>query len=400
MYVTAESLPIGLLPQLSSGLHVSGGAVGLLVTVYAAMAGLAAIPVTAWAGNVPRRPLVVTAVAMLAVSQLGIAVAPTFGVIMAARVFCALAHGVFWAILAPVAASLDAPERAARSTSLVFVGNSLALVLGTPIATALGAAFGWRLAFGALGAAAALVCVALYRALPPLTQSHSVLTTRDRLKVVPTAFRNTSLIAVCAITAIVVIGHFSAYTYITSLIHRDAHVSGLALSLVLLAFGAAGIVGNLVAGSATDRRPRRAATAVLATLTASLLALSLLGPRAAVATVMAMVLWGAAFTALPVVLQSAVLRVAPEHPDTASAIYVVAFQIGIGGGALVGALLVDGGHLASLTPVAAACAAIGLIVMLASRRAFPRRIVAAADTESGDLLTDGRPEPRSVEALV
>jgi predicted MFS family arabinose efflux permease len=400
MYVTAESLPIGLLPQLSSGLNVSGGSVGLLVTVYAAMAGLAAVPVTAWAGNLPRRPLVVTAVAMLAVSQLCIAVAPDFAVVMAARVFCALAHGVFWAILAPVAASLDVPERAARSTAVVFTGNSLALVLGTPIATALGAAFGWRIAFAAVGVAGALVCVALYKALPPLSRNHSTQSTRDRLQVVPTALRNASLLAVCAITAIVVIGHFSAYTYITSLIHRDAHVSGLPLSLVLLAFGAAGIIGNLVAGSATDHRPRLAATAVLTTLLASLVALAIIGPGAPVATIIAMVCWGAAFTALPVCLQSAVLRVAPDHPDTASAIYVVAFQIGIGGGALAGALLVDGGQLASLPLVAAGCAAIGLVLMLASRRAFPRQTLTSADRSRGGDPTEHQRGQRSANALV
>ncbi len=86
-----------------------------------------------------------------------------------------------------------------------------------------------------------------------------------------------------------------------------------------------------------------------------------------------MVVWGAGFTALPVALQAAVLRVAPRSADTASALYVVAFQIGIGGGALAGSLLVNAGLLSVLPLVALALVAAGLLILLTARRAFPAR---------------------------
>lgn len=113
VYVTAETLPIGLVPQLSAGLHVRPGAVGLLVTVYAAVAGLSAVPLTAALGHRSRRQVVVGCMAVLALSQFVIAVAPGYPVVMAARIGCALTHGVFWSMLAPVAARLVAPGRAA-----------------------------------------------------------------------------------------------------------------------------------------------------------------------------------------------------------------------------------------------------------------------------------------------
>src|SRR6201994_4623651 len=109
VYVTAETLPVGLLPQLSAGLHVRPGTVGLLVTVYAAIAGLTAIPLTAALEHRSRRTVVVGCVALLALSQFMVTIAPDYAVVLAARVLCALAHGVFWSMLAPVAVGLVPP---------------------------------------------------------------------------------------------------------------------------------------------------------------------------------------------------------------------------------------------------------------------------------------------------
>ena len=168
VYVTAETLPIGLVPQLSAGLHVRPGTVGLLVTVYAAVAGLSAVPLTAALEHCSRRQVVVGCVAVLALSQFVIAVAPGYPVVMAARIVCALTHGVFWSMLAPVAARLVAPGQGGRATALVFTGNSVALVLGVPLGTALGHLIGWRPTMAALGVVAVLSAVALRRALPTL----------------------------------------------------------------------------------------------------------------------------------------------------------------------------------------------------------------------------------------
>ena len=80
----------------------------------------------------------------------------------------ALAHGVFWSALAPAAARLAPPGQAGRATSLAFVGIAAALVLGVPLATALGQAAGWRTPFVALALAGALCAVALLRLLRPM----------------------------------------------------------------------------------------------------------------------------------------------------------------------------------------------------------------------------------------
>ncbi|HEX3750277.1 MAG TPA: MFS transporter [Streptosporangiaceae bacterium] len=391
VYVTAETLPVGLLPQLSAGLHVRPGTVGLLVTAYAAVAGLTAIPLTAGLEHRSRRTVVVVCVGVLALSQFVVAAAPDYAVVLAARILCALAHGVFWSMLAPVAARLAPPGQAGRATALVFAGNSLALVGGVPIGTALGHAVGWRFAMAALGVVAVVSMVALRRVLPPLSTEPATRdpgrpaardpgrpaargTVRGQLASVPAALRSGPLLAVCVATTVAATGQFAAYTYITALVQRDAGLTGLALSAVLFGYGAAGIGGIALAGRISDGRPR---LATAASLTAMVLALALLASLAhgsTVGTVASVAVWGAGFTALPVVLQAAVLRVAPRSADTASSLYVVGFQIGIGGGALIGSLLVNAGLLAVLPVAALALAAIGLVIVLAARRAFPPRV--------------------------
>ncbi|HEY8755884.1 MAG TPA: MFS transporter, partial [Candidatus Dormibacteraeota bacterium] len=327
----------------------------------------------AWTTPRPRRQLVVGAVALLALSQFAIALAPSYAVVVAARVTCAFAHGVFWSVLAPVAARLMAPGRAGRATAVVFIGNSLALVLGIPLATALGDLVGWRAATAVVGAAALMSVVALRIALPALTSDAVAGNLRAQMAAIPAALRSRSLFAVCAVTVVVVTGHFTAYTYVAPLVNRDAGATGLALSGVLLAYGIAGVGGLGVTGWATDRRPRLAAAACAATVAVALAVLSTVGYGSAALTVAAIMLWGAAFTAIPVCLQVAVLRVAPHSTATASALYVVAFQIGIGGGALAGSILVNAGHLAELPVAGMALAAVGTIVVLAARHAFPSR---------------------------
>jgi predicted MFS family arabinose efflux permease len=394
VYVTAETIPVGLLPQLSAGLHVRPGTVGLLVTAYAAVAGLTAIPLTAALDYRSRRTVVVACVAVLALSQFVVAAAPDYAVVLAARVVCALTHGVFWSMLAPVAARLAPPGQAGRATALVFAGNSLALVGGIPLGTALGHAVGWRAAMAAIGLAAVLSAVALRQVLPGLradpagpaapgasaaeegpagTAGTTPPGVRARLAAIPAALGSGPLLAVCAVTMIVVIGHFAAYTYITALVRRDAGLSGLGLSAVLFGYGAAGVLGIVVAGRITDPRPRRANAASVGGVVLALAALATVAHGSTVGTVTAVVVWGAGFTAMPVCLQAAVLRVAPRSADTASALYVVAFQIGIGGGALAGSLLVNAGLLAVLPVAGLALAAAGLVVVLASPRAFPAR---------------------------
>lgn len=370
-YVTAETLPIGLLPQIADGLSVSEAQVGLLMTTYAAVAGITAIPFTALTIRIPRQRLITLCVAVFTVSQFLAAVAPSFAVLAASRLVAALAHGVFWSALAPAAARLAPPGQVGRATSLVFIGNSIALVAGVPLSTALGQLTDWRTAFAVMGVAGAAATIALLRLLPDMP-SFATATLRPlaRIRDSVGVIRDNGVAVVCLVTAVVVIGHFAAYTYIAPLVHRSGELDGLALSALLLGYGAAGLVGNLLAGRAVDRRPGLGLALFIGIAAAALLALAL--TPGTVGTIVAVLAWGVGFSAVPVSMQSAILRVAPHATDTASAAYVVAFQIGIGGGALLGERLYAAGHLGLLPMIAALTAVVALAVVLLARGAFPR----------------------------
>ncbi len=373
VFVTAETLPVGLLPEIAGGLAVPEAQVGLLLTSYAAVAAVSTIPLTSVTLRVRRHALMAGLVAVFAVSQLVAAVAPTFLVLTGSRLIAALAHGVFWSALAPAAARLAPPGQAGRVTSLVFVGNSIALVLGVPLGTALGQFAGWRVAFAALGVAGVLSTLALLRALPPLPALGPPERVRvaDQVRTAWRTVRSRALTPVCAVTTVLVVGHFAAYTYIAPLVRRDGGLAGAGLSALLLGYGAAGLAGTLLVGRAVDRRPGAVLVGTVGVVALSLVVLTV--ARADVAMVLAVLAWGAGFTAVPVCLQSAVLRVAPDAQDAASAVYVVAFQIGIGGGALLGERLFGAGLLDALPPIAAVLAVAAGAVGLSARRAFPLR---------------------------
>lgn len=375
-YVTAETLPIGLLPQISTGLHVTEAQVGLLLTSYAVVAALSTIPLTALTMRVPRHTLLAATVAIFAVSQAAATFAPTFLVLASARLLCALAHGVFWSVIGPIIARLAPPDQIGKATAMTFLGNSLAIVLGVPLGTALGQWLGWRVAVGLMAVGGA-ICVALLLAvlpkLPPLPRDMAM-RTGQQLRAAVRIMRDGRVARLCAVTAVLVIGHFAAYTYIAPLVRRDAGLDGAGLSALLLGYGAVGLLTNFVVGRYVDRHPGPVLLILVAVQAVSVVLLApVLGT---VPTILATLLWGGAFTAIPVFLGAAPMRVAPTARDAASAVYVVAFQIGIGGGAFVGERFVTAGALGALPLLAGVFAVAAGVLVFTSREVFPTRISA------------------------
>jgi predicted MFS family arabinose efflux permease len=388
-FVTTETQPIALLSPMAHGLHVSESTVGLLMTAYAGLAALTAIPLTLLGSRIPRRPLVITTVAVLVLSQIGLALAPSYGVALAARLFGALAHGVFWSVVAQVAAGLVPRERLGRATAAALAGNSVALVAGVPLVSAIGAIVGWRAAVAVMGVVGLAVVVAMALVLPDVAPAAAV--NADRLDTLMRALRHRGVVVICAITVLLAFGQFVAFTYLVPLVRAHTGLTGTGISAVLLAYGAAGVLGVARVGPAADHRPRSAMMVCCVAIVAGLALIALI-PHGLVWMLIAVVIWGAGFTALPICLQSAVLRVAPEIPDTASAIYVVAFQIGIGGGSLAGAGLLGSGHLATIPGVALGLFVAGSLLATTAGTTFggerrPAQPTAASAPEAAGALS-------------
>jgi predicted MFS family arabinose efflux permease len=367
--ISSEMIPTGLLPEMSASLGVSPSQVGLLVTVFAFTVVLTSAPLTALTGRIPRHALMVAILAILGVSNLLTALAPTYELVLATRVLGGLAHGLFWALVPAYSAHLVDREHIARAVSITLAGGTIALVLGVPLGTVLGQAVGWRWAFAAIAGALFLGVLAVLRWLPPVDRDETV-------HADATSRRDPTVLAVgllCATVAIVMIGNYAFYTFIAPYLIDRLGVAPGYLSAVLFAIGAAGAIGLVLAGTVFGRRT---GTGLLAGLLATAVGVGIAAVSTGVLwlSLGGIVLWGLAFGLVPPLLQTRLLHTASSRiRDTASAFYTTAFNIGIGGGALIGAVLLDWRGLGALPVATIALVLVGLAVVLVTLRVSATR---------------------------
>ena len=373
VYVTAEMVPVAALPAIAADLRVSEASVGTLLASYALVAALTTVPLVRLTARWPRRTTLLLTLVCLTASQLISALAPNFAVLAGGRVLCALTHGLMWSVIAPIGARLVPATHAGRATTAVYVGTSLALVAGNPLTAAMSELWGWRLAVVLVTVAAAVITAAAWAALPPMVM------TRDEAQTVRRTVRhhrNGRLVTLSALTLIGVTGHFISYTFIVVIIRDVVGVHGPKLAWLLAAFGIAGLVSMAVMARPLDRWPQASVVGCLAALATAFGVLASLafdhgtGLVALVVGVGAIVLWGAASTALPPMLQAAAMRTAPDDPDGASGLYVAGFQVGIMAGSLSGGLLYQHAGLALMIGASTALVMVALTCVTATRGLF------------------------------
>jgi MFS transporter, DHA1 family, L-arabinose/isopropyl-beta-D-thiogalactopyranoside export protein len=297
------------------------------VTGYAWLVALTAVPLTLLTDRLDRRVLVGILLASLTGANLLAAFAPDYPILAILRVVVALGHGIFWSIIASLATRLapDIPKNTA--TAWTFAGIALALVGGVPLATAIGQWLGWRSAFGAGALLGSIGVIAATAALPQVPALRLETTNRSVL-------RQPALLHLSLVTALIIAAHFCGYTYIAPLLERIAGVPGPWLPFHLLIFGIAGLVGNGIAGWLSWPARRMVALAgCCVVVSQAAISMDSVSPTFAW---LDMALWGSSASLLVVGLQSWVLELAQDRAEAASALYVAAFNAGIGSGALVG----------------------------------------------------------------
>lgn len=355
---TTEYLPIGLLPQIGTAFDVPKGLVGALVTGYAWIAAISAVPLTLATARIGRRTLLLWLLAILTAANALAAVTPDYLALAACRIVVALTHGVFWSILASFATRVAPGMPPARATAWVFSGISAAVVGGVPLATALGQWVGWRAAFVVF---AVLGVVAILAGLAMLPAAKVTGSGGGRLP-----RRNLVLYGVAVVTALSLTSHFCAYTFILPLLDSVVGVPAPILPAMLFVFGAAGIAGNAIGGW-MNKQPRNAVALAVGGIVCAQLVMLLLGNTPA-AGWFELAVWGAAVSLLIVGLQGWVLEIAPDEADAASALYVAMFNMGIGSGALIGGVALERSGAAAVLQIGILCGAVSLIVLAMTMR--------------------------------
>ncbi|MFD1714604.1 MFS transporter [Amnibacterium flavum] len=368
--ITGEFLPTGLLPDMARDLRVSEAQVGLLITVFAGTVVIATAPLAALTRKYPRHTLVIAVLCLNALATLGSALAPSYEFLVAARVVAGVAHGLFWACVGAYPAHLVEPRKLGKAMAITGAGGSAAFVLGVPLATALGHAVGWRIAFLII-AAIMVVCAALvWKLLPtvahgvPLSTGEIALPLR-RDSTVPT------VLAFCVVIIVIIAGQNLFYTYIAPYIIGPLGFDASAVGPLLFLYGGAGIIGLLLAGMAASRFP---VLAIVVTGAGSAVALIGLAVFAGVpwAVIALLIFWGILQGFVAPLYQTHMMQIASLRVrDNASAWMTTAFNVGIGGGALVGALILGSLGLETLPWIGAVTMLVGVViavVMEATRR--------------------------------
>lgn len=338
--VTAtEMVPIGLLPDIAADLRRSEGAIGLSVSLYGVIAGLLAPFLTAAFRRLDRRSLLLLILVTFTLGNILTAVSFSYAVLLVSRLLTGVVHGVMWSVVASIAVRLVRPERGVQATAIVFSGISLALVLGVPLGTFIGHLWGWRIAFATLAVLSALTVALLVALMPRLPPDGGV-----DLRELPRLLRIPNLRIAVVLTSVVVIGNYAAYTYVTPFLIGHAGIDAGWVSALLLCYGVAGLVGNF-AGAHVVARGRPLGRVLAWSIMVLCGALILLFPLGTwvIGVAVSLAVWGAAYSALPVILQTLVLRSAPGQGEAATSVYVLAFNVSIALGALSGGIGIDNG---------------------------------------------------------
>ncbi|GAA2272000.1 MFS transporter [Streptomyces hawaiiensis] len=316
--VTTEMLPVGLLTPLGDGLRVSAGTAGLAVTLPGLVAAASA-PLLPVAARRADRRTVLCALLLL----------------LLARALVGMCVGGVWAIAAGLGTRLMPPHRAGRATALIFSGIAVASVLGVPAGTFLGSLAGWRWTFAALAGVTLAVTAALFLVLPPLPPDTPVGPgTFARLLRTPGVGRG--LLAV----ALLVTGHFAAYTYVRPVLDRVPGLGAGTVSTLLLGYGLAGIAGTFAGGALAARDPNRALLVIAAGLGTSVLLLVPAADSLAASTAL-LLLWGLVYGGVSVCAQSRLSAAAPRAREAGSALFAGVFNTAIALGAFTGGRTAD-----------------------------------------------------------
>jgi DHA1 family inner membrane transport protein len=381
---TTELIVTGLLPTLAGDLGVDIPTAGLLISAYAAFVAVGGPLLAIATGRVPRKPLLLVLMAVFVLGNILCALATNYWLLLGARLVIACSHGLFFGVALVVVTGLVPANRQSSAVSFVVAGFTLANLLGAPIGTAIGNAYGWRAAFAAIAAIGVVVAIAIAALVPAVREDHAEGSTlRAELRAVG---RQTVLMSYLMI-ALNMTAALALFAYIVPLL---TSVTGFAIGSIpwiLFAAGVGGVFGNLIGGRLGDWKPMPALIAIFG-LQLVIYLVALAAVREPVAMAVLVFLWFGTGLAFAAPAQARILKGASDAPNFASTLISTAFNIGIAAGPWLGGLaLYSGWGFARLPWISVVFVAAALAVALLSA-GLERR---AADRPA--MGPDGSPEP-------
>lgn len=358
-----EFAPMGLLPVIATGLGVSIPAAGLLISAYALGVGVGAPIMTLTTGTMRRRRLLILLAGIFTAGNVLAAVSHSYALFMLARVITSFNHGAFFGVGSVVAASLVPPGRQAGAVAAMFMGLTIANVVGVPLATWAGEHLGWHASFWGIAGLGVLTMVSLRLTLPDAPPPEAA----DAMAELRVLVRPRVLGAL-ALTVVGSSAMFTVFTYVVPMLRDVTHASLGFVTAMLVTYGLGLTVGNWLGGRFADRSVDRTLMVTLAALSIVLVAFAALMSQAWPTAVLVF-LWGVASFALIPPLQVRVMQAAHDAPNLASSVNIGAFNLGNAiGAALGGGVIAAGLGYPAVALAGAACSLVGLLGVAAARR--------------------------------
>jgi predicted MFS family arabinose efflux permease len=357
--VLSEFLPIGVLPAIASGLDVRIGTAGLLVVLTGLFAAIAAPVVTVTTSALDRRLVLAGLSALLIVSDALAALAPSFAVLLVARVLLGTSLGGFWAVGAGLAGRLVPPADAIRGTAVITAGISVATVVSLPLGAAVSSLTSWRVAF-VIGGVIGLVALGLQLVTLPSMPA----TQRVRVATLGALFRVPRARIGLLAAAVLFFSQFAAYTFVSPYLQDVVAVGPGTVTLALLLFGIAGIVGNFVIGALLGRSlvgTTAAAEIVLAATVVLLPSLAHSTPGA----IALVAVWGFVWGGLPLAMQMWMSTASPAGAETGLSLFVTTIQLALAAGSVLGGVAVTSWGIDADFRLAGVIALVGALAFLA-----------------------------------
>jgi hypothetical protein len=356
IFNTTEYIPIALLSDIGQSFGKPATEVGMMITVYAWIVALLSLPLMLMTKNIERRKLLLMLFALFALFHALSFFSWNFNILLVSRIGIALTHAVFWSITASLAVRLAPTGKTNQALGLLSTGTVLAMVLGIPLGRVVGQYFGWQLSFLLIGVCAAGVMLVLAKNLPALPSQNT-----GSLSSLPSLFKRRNLMLLYAMTVLIITAHFTAYSYIEPFVLQVGGFKAEQVTIVLSLYGLAGFAASYLFGKwfAKSQRLFMLGAMAIILLSALLLLPFASFPYAVYALVF---IWGVAIVIVSLGMVSKVLAFASDATDVANSIYSGLYNVGIGGGALLGHYVTVWFGLSNIGIAGALLAAAGLAV--------------------------------------
>ncbi|CEH31479.1 MFS sugar transporter [Aneurinibacillus migulanus] len=337
---TTEFISVGLLPLIARDLQISVTTAGLTVSLYALGVAIGAPVLTSLTSAMSRKTLLMWIMIIFIAGNSVAAVSTSFSVLLVARVISAFSHGVFMSIGSTIAADLVPENRRASAIATMFTGLTVATITGVPIGTFIGQHFGWRLAFTGIVIIGVIAFIANSILIPSTLRKGSPASFRDQLKLIT----NGRLLLVFIITALGYGGTFVTFTYLSPLLQEVTGFKADKVSIILLVYGIAIAIGNIIGGKVSNRNPIHALFYMFIAQAIVLFILTFTAPYKILGLITIILMGLLAFMNVPGLQVFVVMlaqRFVPSSVDVASAINIAAFNIGIAMGSYLGGIVTD-----------------------------------------------------------